>query len=59
MEAKGCCKAEGKCGFISASLTGCIERSVYPTGFLSMMEPTTSQFPLETVTCSADADAGM
>jgi hypothetical protein len=60
MEAKGCCRPDGKCGFLSASLMGCIERSVYPTGFLSAMEPTTSMFPLMTVECTPpDSDAGL
>ena len=59
-DAKTCCNPDGECGFVSASLMGCIERSIYPTAFLSSMAPTTGMFPLQTITCSAgDDDAGM
>ena len=59
MPAPLCCTPEGQCGYRSASLMGCIERSVYPVGFLSMMPTVVAMFPLQSVACGADDDAGM
>lgn len=60
MDAPPCCKPTGKCGFRSAGLMGCIERSVYPTAFLSPMPATTAMFPLQSIDCVAgEEDAGM
>jgi hypothetical protein len=57
--ASGCCRPEGKCGLRSASLMGCIERTVYPTAFLSMAAADVAMFPLLEIECTADEDAGM
>lgn len=60
MDAKGCCRPDGTCGMLSLSLMGCIERSVYPTAFLSMMPDVVAMFPLQTVQCTpATDDAGV
>lgn len=61
MDAQPCCKPEGKCGFRSPSLMGCIERSIYPVAFLGMDATTTAMFPLQSIDCVAggDEDAGM
>jgi hypothetical protein len=59
--ASGCCRPEGKCGLRSASLMGCIERTVYPEAFLSMLAADVAMFPLQAIDCTyvADEDAGM
>ena len=36
---KGCCKMGNKCGVMSMSLMGCVERTDYPTQFLMMGSP--------------------
>ena len=60
MDAQPCCKASGKCGFRSQSLMGCIERSIYPVGFLGMDAATTAMFPLQSIDCvPPEEDAGM
>lgn len=42
----GCCKMGNKCGVMSASLMGCVERTDYPTQFLAM-----GTGPLQAVNC--------
>ncbi|MDH5674386.1 MAG: PKD domain-containing protein [Myxococcales bacterium] len=36
-EVPGCCKPDGKCGVMSGTLSGCIERTDYPPAFLMDM----------------------
>jgi len=59
MPASGCCRPEGKCGLRSASLMGCIERTVYPERFLSSAAADVAMFPLLEIACTPDEDAGM
>jgi hypothetical protein len=55
MEVKGCCKMGNKCGLMSGTLMGCVERSVYPTGFLMMV----NMMPPPKLTAQACDAAGM
>lgn len=49
----GCCKMGNKCGVMSASLMGCVERTDYPLDFLEM-----GSAALQAVACDAAMDGG-
>jgi hypothetical protein len=53
----GCCRPDGKCGFMSGTLMGCIERTAYPAGFL--VDPTMPVTNAIDCVYVADEDAGM
>jgi hypothetical protein len=58
MPVPGCCKPDGKCGLMSGTLMGCVERTRYPTTFLmtvmGMAPP-----PLTAAMCGDGADGGI
>lgn len=51
-EVPGCCKMGNKCGVMSASLMGCVERTDYPTQFIM------GGMALQAQMCGADMDGG-
>ena len=52
MAVPGCCKMGNKCGLMSGTLMGCVERTQYPPTFLMGM------MALTAASCGGDIDAG-
>jgi hypothetical protein len=53
----GCCKPSGKCGLLSMTLMGCVERTEYPARFLESQMALTNM--IDCTPGAGDDDAGM